>query len=52
MAKDLVCDMDVNEDEAAGSSLYKGEKHERIDLPIVGMSCASCASTIQRDLSC
>jgi Cu+-exporting ATPase len=24
---------------------------ERIDLPIVGMSCASCASTIQTDLS-
>jgi len=24
---------------------------ERIDLPIVGMSCASCASTIQRGLS-
>ncbi len=26
-------------------------KPERIDLPIVGMSCASCASTIQRSLS-
>ncbi|MGD2246085.1 MAG: heavy metal translocating P-type ATPase [Candidatus Aminicenantes bacterium] len=26
-------------------------KPERIDLPIVGMSCASCASTIQRGLS-
>jgi len=25
-------------------------KSNRIDLPIVGMSCASCASTIQRDL--
>jgi len=24
---------------------------ERIDLPIVGMSCASCASTIQKNLS-
>ena len=28
-----------------------GVMSERIDLPIVGMSCASCASTIQRDLS-
>jgi len=26
-------------------------KSERIDLPIVGMSCASCASTIQRGLA-
>ena len=26
-------------------------KSERIDLPIVGMSCASCASTIQRGLT-
>ncbi|HUU51888.1 MAG TPA: heavy metal translocating P-type ATPase [Candidatus Heimdallarchaeota archaeon] len=103
MAKDLVCGMEVNKDEAAASSLYKGEKYnfcspvcktkfdenpekylkasenkgcdvdfgsqtsqeksipepekkngvmtERIDLPIVGMSCASCASTIQRGLS-
>jgi Cu+-exporting ATPase len=24
---------------------------EKIDLPIVGMSCASCAQTIQKDLS-
>jgi Cu+-exporting ATPase len=103
MVKDLVCGMEINKDEAAASSLYKGEKYyfcspvcktkfdenpekylkprenqenevdmssqasqeksipelekkygvisERIDLPIVGMSCASCASTIQRDLS-
>ncbi len=103
MAKDLVCGMEVNKDEAAASSLYKrkkyyfcspvcktkfdenpekyikpeeseedgsnkGELHpedkkepafertkegksERIDLPIVGMSCASCASTIQRGLA-
>jgi Cu+-exporting ATPase len=26
-------------------------KSERIDIPIVGMSCASCASTIQKGLS-
>jgi len=26
-------------------------KSERIDIPIVGMSCASCASTIQRGLA-
>ena len=26
-------------------------KSERIDIPIVGMSCASCAATIQRDLA-
>ncbi|MGB6866960.1 MAG: YHS domain-containing protein, partial [Candidatus Aminicenantaceae bacterium] len=93
MAKDLVCGMEVNKEEAAASSLYRGERHyfcssvckekfdenpekylkpetnkdtgvdmssrttqeksipepdkkngvmtERIDLPIVGMSCAS-----------
>jgi Cu+-exporting ATPase len=29
----------------------KKVKSERIDLPIVGMSCASCASTIQKGLS-
>ena len=98
MAKDLVCGMEVKEEEAAGSSLYEGkkyyfcsknckekfdenpeeyikseerekeqvlpeeemkpepekehdEKSERIDIPIVGMSCASCASTIQRGLA-
>ncbi len=98
MAKDLVCGMEVKEEEAAGFSLYKGKKYhfcsksckenfdenpekylnpeerekenvlpevemmpepemeneaksERIDLPIVGMSCASCASTIQRGLA-
>ena len=107
MAKDLVCGMEVNKEEAAASSLYKGKKYyfcaetckqkfdenpekyieaedskgeevgeeeeekeskpveedspelekkaeskgERIDLPIVGMSCASCASTIQKGLS-
>jgi len=97
MAKDLVCGMDVREEEAAGTSIYKGEKYyfcssgckkkfdenpekyiarkgqnlyepipeetkaphdkpsegqtERIDLPIVGMSCASCATAIQRGLS-
>lgn len=98
MAKDLVCGMEVKEEEAAGFSLYKDkkyyfcsqnckekfdenpeeylkseerekeqvlpekevepepeqeheEKSERIDIPIVGMSCASCASTIQRGLA-
>lgn len=103
MAKDLVCGMDVKEDEAAGISEYRGKRYyfcsikckekfdlepgkyilhredkqeekggdkqiqeeegvpgfqkagetgtERIDLPIVGMSCASCASTIQRSLT-
>ena len=101
MAKDPVCGMEVNEEEAAASSLYKGRKYyfcaklckkkfdenpekyikadqnkgeeeegeskdgdeespglktaeakkERVDLPIVGMSCASCASTIQKGLS-
>jgi len=113
MAKDLVCGMEVREEEAAASSEYKGKKYffcaktckqkfdedpekyilgkegeeeksikkemeeadnkdielepgekgmpeqeksrdaksERIDLPIVGMSCASCASTIQKGLS-
>jgi len=98
MAKDLVCGMDVREEEAAGMSASKGKKYyfcslgckkkfdenpekyialkgqnifeptpeeemktnreksseaktERIDLPIVGMSCASCATAIQRGLS-
>ena len=98
MAKDLVCGMEVKEEEAAGFSLYKNKKYyfcsknckekfdenseeylkseergkeqvlpekevepepekeheekpERIDIPIVGMSCASCASTIQRGLA-
>lgn len=103
MAKDPVCGMDVNENEAAGVSTYKdktyyfcstnckekfddapeafikseeaseedddegelsasGEKErqpdkdeesgiERIDLPVLGMSCASCAATIQKGLS-
>lgn len=40
MARDRECGMDVKKEEA-----------ERIDLPIVGMSCASCASTIQRSLA-
>ncbi len=120
MAKDLVCRMEIKEEEAAASSLYKGKeyyfcsksckkkfdetperyieseereeeessseeddeslseeegssleedkpqpemerksgavkapkaKSERIDIPIVGMSCASCATTIQRGLA-
>lgn len=103
MARDLVCGMEVNKDEAAASSLYKRKKYyfcspvcktkfdenpekylksqetqgnevdinsqtsqeksvlkpekkhremtERMDLPIIGMSCASCASTIQKNLS-
>ncbi len=98
MAKDLVCGMEVKEEEAAGFSLYKDkkyyfcsknckekfdenpeeylkseerekeqvlpekemkpepekereEKSERIDIPIVGMSCATCVTTIQRGLA-
>ncbi len=107
MAKDLVCGMEVREEEAAASSEYKGKKYyfcaktckqkfdenpekyikadntkgeeveekkeegelrqeeeeslgfkkeaetrtKKIDLPILGMSCASCASTIQKSLS-
>lgn len=100
MAKDLVCGMEVKEEEAAGFSVYKGkkyyfcstkckqkfdearekyikskedegnegkshpeekkkpvhegaqeEKSEKIDLPIVGISCATCVSTIQRGLA-
>jgi len=113
MARDLVCGMEVREEDAAASTEYKGKKYyfcaqtceqkfdenpekyilgekateeesikremeaddrkdielepgekgmpeqeksrdaksERIDLPIVGMSCASCASTIQKSLS-
>jgi Cu+-exporting ATPase len=112
MAKDVICGMDVNENEAAGVSEHKGKKYyfcssvcktkfetnpelyiqsienaedtetvrnnvkfdnegsgplipdkepepkidlastlERIDLPIVGMRCAACASTIEKGLS-
>ena len=51
MAIDLICGMNVNEKEAAGVSEYKGKKVERIDLPIVGMTCASCATGIQKGLS-
>jgi Cu+-exporting ATPase len=107
MAKDLVCGMEVDEEKATASSLYKDKKYyfcseacrvkfdknpekyinaeddrgeeveeentggefkpedkenqgwkkeaetkeERVDLPILGMSCASCASTIQNGLS-
>lgn len=97
MAKDLVCGMEVKQEEAAATSVYKGKtyffcsqgckekfdrnpekyilkkssefeemaeekssaeqeklkeaKTERIDLPIVGMSCASCSATIERGLS-
>jgi len=107
MAKDLVCGMEVDEEKATASSLYKDKKYyfcsetcklkfdenpekyiktndgegeeveeeeeegefkpvdkesqefkkaaeakeERVDLPILGMSCASCASTIQKSLS-
>lgn len=39
MSIDPVCGMNVNE-----------EKAERIDIPILGMTCASCASTIQSGL--
>ncbi|MCJ7497243.1 MAG: copper ion binding protein, partial [candidate division Zixibacteria bacterium] len=90
MPRDPVCGMEVKEEEAAGSSTYKGgiyyfcslhckeefdkdperflkekpasepleikytpkiEKSERIDLPISGMTCASCVQTIQKGLS-
>ncbi len=94
MAMDLVCGMEVKEEEAAAISVYKGKtyyfcsegckkkfdrnperymetqegtkdekeehsepqkeeaiKTERIDLPVVGMSCASCSATIQRGLA-
>ena len=40
MSIDPVCGMNVNE-----------EKAERIDIPILGMTCASCASTIQSGLA-
>ena len=96
MPLDPVCGMEVEKDETAGSSTYKGEtyyfcslhckeefdknpekylkgksasvskldikespakneskgtKSERIDLPITGMSCASCVQTVQKGLS-
>jgi len=97
MAKDLVCGMEVKEEETAATSVYKGKtyffcskgckekfdkdpekyilregseyekmreeksspeqkktedaKTERINLPIVGMSCASCSATIERGLT-
>jgi Cu+-exporting ATPase len=95
MVKDLVCGMEIKKEEAATSSVHKGNEYyfcaqsckekfdqdpekyikkeenqgseeeeeepkskvsepskaERIDIPVVGMSCASCASTIQRGLA-
>ena len=104
MAKDVICGMDVKENEAAGVSDYKGKNYyfcstackkkfdeapeayiksdegdvdegddegellareeegaeekrlpepllSRIDLPILGMRCAACASTIEKGLS-
>lgn len=92
MAKDLVCGMEVEKEDAEATSNYEGKtyyfcsknckekfdqnpekyiesetdlkieaeetrsetkvgKVERIDLPIVGMTCASCAQTIQKSLS-
>lgn len=39
------------EENSSGSKKTAESKGERIDLPIVGMSCASCASTIQKGLS-
>ncbi|MFC2163934.1 heavy metal translocating P-type ATPase [Acidobacteriota bacterium] len=104
MAKDVICGMDVKENEAAGVSEYKGKNYyfcstackqkfdetpeayiksdegdvdegddegelsareeeglkelkqsqpilARIDLPILGIRCAACASTIEKDLS-
>jgi Cu+-exporting ATPase len=92
MAKDLVCGMEVDEDKAAGKSVYNGrnyyfcsaackkkfdeepekfigkskiaekpapsyrekldqKKLVKIDLPIQGMSCASCVEKIQKTLS-
>jgi Cu+-exporting ATPase len=101
MVKDVVCGMNIREEETAGSSVYKEKNYyfcsrackrkfdenpeeylkpapnaakrekknqsllqrpesskkvpepklERIDIPIAGMSCASCATTIQKGLS-
>jgi Cu+-exporting ATPase len=55
--KEINGDKEAEEDEpqaaeeSKASSKKEGdEKPDRIDLPIVGMSCASCASTIQRGL--
>ncbi|MCK4644891.1 MAG: cation-translocating P-type ATPase, partial [Candidatus Aminicenantes bacterium] len=51
MAKDLVSGMDVKEEDSKELENENEAKSGRIDLPIVGMSCASCASTIQKGLS-
>ncbi|UCE41546.1 MAG: copper-translocating P-type ATPase [Candidatus Aminicenantes bacterium] len=32
-------------------AIKKKKKAERVDLPIVGMSCAGCASTVQKNLA-
>jgi Cu+-exporting ATPase len=39
------------EEEEPKSKVSEPSKAERIDIPVVGMSCASCASTIQRGLA-
>jgi Cu+-exporting ATPase len=44
-----VTKMDMKESPPKDES--KGTKGERVDLPITGMSCASCAQTIQKGLS-
>jgi len=41
----------AEESSEAETQKFQEQRLERIDLPIVGMSCASCASTIQRGLS-
>ncbi len=39
------------DEESLGFKKVAEAKEEKIDLPILGMSCASCASTIQKGLS-
>jgi Cu+-exporting ATPase len=44
-------DFDMNLQKTRKKEEPKGINEERIDLPITGMSCASCAVTIQKRLS-
>jgi Cu+-exporting ATPase len=47
----LSSDLDMNLQKMKKKDKLKGKIEERIDLPITGMTCASCAITIQKNLS-
>jgi Cu+-exporting ATPase len=44
-------DLDMNSQKMKKKGKPEGKIEERIDLPITGMTCASCAMTIQKNLT-